>query len=149
MPKKIRSDKKLRDSKYQGSIPSQPPLTKKCFEALLTKSAQPLKPDSKVKGTTEFHLSDGCTDKCTSQDKTISKEADLPLWRQINLLSHVIRLACFSLNSLGFLLHGYYHQLGDVVAAPISHPNTGTVKTNVKWTAAYCIGAQERAITGS
>jgi hypothetical protein len=37
------------------------PLTKKRFEALLTKAAQPLKPDSKVKGTSESRPSDGCT----------------------------------------------------------------------------------------
>ena len=49
-------------------------VTKKDFFALLTKSAQPLKSDLKVKGTSESHLSDGCSDKCTSQDKTVSKE---------------------------------------------------------------------------
>ena len=74
MPKKIRSDKRLGELKYKGSIPPQPPLTRERFMGLLTKSAQPLKPDSKVKGTSEFHLSDGCSDKCTSQDKTVSKE---------------------------------------------------------------------------
>ena len=50
------------------------PLTKKRFEALLTKAAQPLKPDSKVKGTSESRPSDGYTDRCKSQDKTVSKE---------------------------------------------------------------------------
>jgi hypothetical protein len=49
-------------------------VSRKDFFALLTKSAQPLKPDSKVKGTSESHLSDGYTDKCTNQDKTVSKE---------------------------------------------------------------------------
>lgn len=77
MPKKIRSDKKMNEQKYKGSIPPQPTLTKRRFEALLTKSAQPLKPDSKVKGTSESRPSDDYTDKCTSQDKTVNKE-DLP-----------------------------------------------------------------------
>jgi hypothetical protein len=72
--RKIRSDMKVGEVKYQGSISPQPPLTKKRFEALLTKSAQPLKPDSKVKGTSESRPSDGYTDKCTSQDKTVSRE---------------------------------------------------------------------------
>jgi hypothetical protein len=45
---------------YADKIPPQSPLTKKRFEALLVKS--------------ESHLSDGYTDKCTSQDKTVSKE---------------------------------------------------------------------------
>jgi len=47
--RKVRSDKKVNEVKYKGSIPPQPPLTKKRFEALLIKSAQPLKPDSKEK----------------------------------------------------------------------------------------------------
>ncbi len=72
--RKIRSDKKMSELKYKGSIPPQPPLTRERFTGLLTKSAQPLKPDSRVKGTSESHLSDGCTDKCTSQDKTVGKE---------------------------------------------------------------------------
>ena len=45
--------------KYKGSIPPQPPLTKERFMGLLTKSAQPLKLDSKVKRTSVSHLSDG------------------------------------------------------------------------------------------
>jgi len=49
MPRKVRSDKKMSEVKYKGSIPPQPELTKGRFEALLTKSAQPLKPD--LKGT--------------------------------------------------------------------------------------------------
>lgn len=49
MPKKIRSGKKVGESKYQGSIPPQPELTKRRFEALLTKAAQPLKPEIKEK----------------------------------------------------------------------------------------------------
>jgi hypothetical protein len=55
-------------------IPPQPPLTKGRFEALLTKSAQPLKPVLKGTGTSESRLSDGCTDKCTNQDKTVNNE---------------------------------------------------------------------------
>jgi hypothetical protein len=46
MPRKIRSDKKVNEVKYKGSIRPQPELNKKRFEALLTKAAQPLKPDS-------------------------------------------------------------------------------------------------------
>jgi hypothetical protein len=49
MAKKIRSDKKVNEVKYKGSIPPQPELTKKRFEALLTKAAQPLKPEIKEK----------------------------------------------------------------------------------------------------
>jgi hypothetical protein len=49
MAKKIRGDIKIGETKYKGSIPPQPLLTKKRFEALLTKSAQPLKLDSKEK----------------------------------------------------------------------------------------------------
>lgn len=74
MAKKIRSDRKMSDIKYQGSMPPQPPLTRERFMGLLTKSAQPLKPDSKGIRTSESHLSDGYTDKYTSQDKTASKE---------------------------------------------------------------------------
>jgi DNA-directed RNA polymerase sigma subunit (sigma70/sigma32) len=91
MPKKIRSDMKAdrivknkrneikgKEDRYvaehhEGSFG----VTKKEFMALLTKSAQPLKLDLKVKGTSDSHLSDGCSDKCKSQDKTVSKE-DLP-----------------------------------------------------------------------
>jgi hypothetical protein len=72
--RKVRGDIKVRELKYKGSIPPQPPLTRERFMGLLTKSAQPGKLDSKVKGTSESHLSDGCTDKCTNQDKTVSKE---------------------------------------------------------------------------
>jgi len=53
---------------------SQPPLTKKRFEGLLRKSAQPLKPDSKETGTSESHPSDGCNGKRKNQDKTEGKE---------------------------------------------------------------------------
>ena len=49
MPRKVRSDKKVNGIKYQGSISPQPLLTKKRFEMLLTKSAQPLKPEIKEK----------------------------------------------------------------------------------------------------
>ena len=66
MPRKVRSDKKVGDVKYQGSIPPQPPLTRERFMGLLTKSAQPLKPDSKGIRTSESHLSDDCTNKCTN-----------------------------------------------------------------------------------
>ena len=52
----------------------QPPLTKKRFESLLRKSAQPLKPDSKETETSGNHPSGGCNDKCKSQDKTEGKE---------------------------------------------------------------------------
>ena len=72
--RKIRGDMKVGEIKYKGSIPPQPPLTKKRFEALLTKSAQPLKPDLKEKETSVVRLSDGYTDKCTNQDKTVNKE---------------------------------------------------------------------------
>ena len=60
--------------KYANKLPPQPPLTRERFMGLLMKSAQPVKLDSKAKGTSESHLSDGCSDKCTSQDKTVSKE---------------------------------------------------------------------------
>ena len=40
--RKIRSDKKMNEViKYHGSIPPQPELTKKRFEAFLTKAIQP------------------------------------------------------------------------------------------------------------
>ena len=47
--RKIRGDTKMGELKYKGSIPPQPPLTKGRFEALLIKSAQPLKPETKEK----------------------------------------------------------------------------------------------------
>jgi hypothetical protein len=47
--RKVRGDKKVNEMKYKGSIPPQPELTKKRFEALLVKSAQPLKPETKEK----------------------------------------------------------------------------------------------------
>jgi hypothetical protein len=47
--KMIRSDKKIGEMKYKGSIPPQPPLTRERFMGLLTKSAQPLKPEIKEK----------------------------------------------------------------------------------------------------
>jgi len=76
--RKVRSDIKVNEiSKYSSKIPPQPPLTKKRFEALLTKAAQPLKPDSKVKETLAVRPSDGCTETHTNQDKTEDKE-DLP-----------------------------------------------------------------------
>ena len=49
MARKIRGDKKVNEVKYKGSISPQPPLTKTRFEALLVKSAQPLKPETKEK----------------------------------------------------------------------------------------------------
>ena len=69
MPKKIRGDIKTdgiikgKEDRYvaehhEGSYG----VTRKEFFALLTKSAQLLKPDSKVTGTSESHLSDGCSD---------------------------------------------------------------------------------------
>jgi hypothetical protein len=39
----------MNEVKYKGSIPPQPELTKNRFEALLTKAAQPLKPETKEK----------------------------------------------------------------------------------------------------
>ena len=72
--RKIRSENKVSELKYKGSIPPQPPLTRERFMGLLTKSAQPLKPVLRETGTSESHLSDGCTDRCTSQDQTVSKE---------------------------------------------------------------------------
>ena len=60
MARKVRSDKKMSEPKYQGSIPPQPELTKKNHEALHTKAAQPLKPETKKKQTSVAHLSDGC-----------------------------------------------------------------------------------------
>jgi len=41
--RKIRSDMKVSEVKYQGSMPPQPTLTKKRFEALLVKGAPPKK----------------------------------------------------------------------------------------------------------
>lgn len=56
---------------------NNPPLTKKRFEALLNKMAQPLpKPQSdlKEKGTSTAHPSDDCSGKCKNQGKTEGKE---------------------------------------------------------------------------
>jgi hypothetical protein len=56
------------------------PLTKKRFEKLLTKAAQPVSEwqhGQEVKGTSGSHPSDGCSGKHKSQDKTVNKE-DLP-----------------------------------------------------------------------
>lgn len=54
------------------------PLTKKAFERLLTKAAQPVsewnKPVPVKKGTLAAHLSDGYSGKRKSQDKTEGKE---------------------------------------------------------------------------
>lgn len=53
------------------------PLTKKRFEQILTKAAQPVSEwqhGQEGKETSEFHLSDGCSDKCKSQDMTGDKE---------------------------------------------------------------------------
>jgi len=50
-------------------------LSKKQFEALLKKAAQPKKqPDSKEIGTSVAHPSDGCTEKRKNQDKTEGEE---------------------------------------------------------------------------
>ncbi len=49
-------------------------LTKKLFESLLTKAAQPKKLDSKVTGTSVAHPSDGCSGKRKNRDKTEGKE---------------------------------------------------------------------------
>ncbi len=49
------------------------PLTKKRFEQLLRKAAQPL-PDSEGKGTSVAHPSDGCSGKRKSPGKTEGKE---------------------------------------------------------------------------
>ena len=49
------------------------PLTKKRFEGLLMRAAQPVPAKQscpKVKGTEGNHPSGGCSDKCTSQDKS-------------------------------------------------------------------------------
>jgi len=65
--RKVRSDMRTRNvikgkedryvaEHHEGSIG----VTKKEFMALLTKSAQPLKPDLKAIRTSESHLSDGC-----------------------------------------------------------------------------------------
>lgn len=53
------------------------PLTKKRFEQILTKAAQPVSEwqhGQEVKETSESHLSDGCSDKCKSQDTIGDKE---------------------------------------------------------------------------
>ena len=53
------------------------PLTKKRFESLLTKAAQPVsswKHSQEETGTSAFHPSDDCSDKHMSQDKTEGKE---------------------------------------------------------------------------
>ena len=58
------------------TIASQP-LTKKRFEALLNKMAQPLpkkQSDSKETGTLTAHPSDDYSGKCKSQDKSEGKE---------------------------------------------------------------------------
>jgi hypothetical protein len=72
--RKIRGDMKVGEVKYKGLIPPQPTLTKVRFEALFMKSVQPLKLDSKVKGTSVSHLSDGYSGRCKSQDKTVNKK---------------------------------------------------------------------------
>ena len=72
--RKEKANMKVGEIKYESKIPPQPLLTKKRFEALLTKSAQPLRLDLKEKETSEPHLSDDCTDKCTNQDRTVNKE---------------------------------------------------------------------------
>ena len=54
---------------HQGSTP----ITKKEFMTILKKAATPISEwqhDSKQTGTSESHLSDDYTDKCTNQDKT-------------------------------------------------------------------------------
>ena len=50
------------------------PLTKKSFERLLKKAAQPKKPDSKETETLESHRADDYTDKRKSRDKTEDTE---------------------------------------------------------------------------
>ncbi len=55
----------------------QPPLTKKRFERLLRKSAQPVSEWQHGQGETETsvaHPSDGCIGKHKSQGKTVGKE---------------------------------------------------------------------------
>ena len=57
-------------------IPKQP-LTKKGFEALIRKAAQPVSTwqhGKEEKETSESHSHDGCTGKCRNQDKTEGKE---------------------------------------------------------------------------
>ena len=54
------------------NIPARP-LTKKAFERLLTKAAQPVSEwqhGQEVKETSDIHPSDGCTEKRKNQDKT-------------------------------------------------------------------------------
>ena len=65
------------DKPNRKSPPSMRPLTKKRFEQILRKAAQPVsewKHGQEVKETSESHPSDGYSDKCTSQDKTVNKE---------------------------------------------------------------------------
>ena len=50
------------------------PLTKKRFEALLKKAAQPLKQDSKETEKSESRPSDGCNGKRKYQDNPEDKE---------------------------------------------------------------------------
>ena len=55
----------------------QPPLTKKRFERLLNKAAQPVSewtPDQEGSETLESRPSDGCNETHKSQDKTEGKE---------------------------------------------------------------------------
>ena len=47
--RKGKANMKVGEIKYESKIPPQPLLTKKRFEALLTKAAQPLKPEPKEK----------------------------------------------------------------------------------------------------
>jgi hypothetical protein len=56
---------------------NNPPLTKKRFEALIGKMAQPLSESQHGqagKRTSVARPSDGCSDKCKRQDKTEDKE---------------------------------------------------------------------------
>ena len=55
-------------------VPKQLPLTKKRFEALLKKAAQPLPLDLKETGKSESHPSDGCSGKRKCQDNPEGKE---------------------------------------------------------------------------
>ena len=55
----------------------QPPLTKKRFERLLNKAAQPVSgwtPDQEGSETSVAHPSDGCNETRKNQDKTEGKE---------------------------------------------------------------------------
>jgi len=61
----------MKDRKHQL------PLTKKKFESLLTKAAQPVsswKRSQEETRTSASRPSDGCSDKHTSQDKTEGKK---------------------------------------------------------------------------